>query len=283
LRVDVRMSKRLSLLALALASCVPFQTVGVQAPPPGSSYEAVYQDCMRYGGATEQSCAAVAQSRAGSAHETVLDENNWVATEALARSSISAPDTTPVFRVDAQGFMAQHRLPLAGGTCYKLGVAWGSGRASQVTIGFEGGANDQIGRRGFDLTPPAGSVDFCADNPGTALVTITATESGIMAQNVRFQYALALMERTESAQERTVRRQDEAERVRQGRAQIETNLQIADAREGGEAFARSCARCRAAYYDCDAQGGGRCQPSFEICAQALGTDRYGRVLCASPP
>jgi hypothetical protein len=54
---------------------------------------------------------------------------------------------------------------------------------------------------------------------------------------------------------------------------MENNVYMSEAREHGEAFARGCERCRK-------QRGTREQ--FEVCAQSMGMDRSGRVLCQPP-
>lgn len=275
--------RQLRLFLLILAS---ISACGRQAPP-ASGYDAAYQRCMRYGGSTHGTCHATAMHQAGPPNEVVLDEAGWARLEEQLRATVG-DEAAPVARLQDHGFMVSQQLDVEAGHCYRITVAWASRWPTRATIGFEQNRdgswpNTHLAQRGFDLTRPVDSLDFCVENSGPALLTLTATEGGIMVSNARLEYAMAMSRRVEAEPDRRARLQAEEALAARSEARMEANLRGADLRRGGDAFAGGCARCRVSFRDCRERTMDRdCTLTFETCAQALGTDDRGRVLCASP-
>lgn len=259
--------------------------------PPKTPYEQEYARCMRYGGSSPMICRAVANQKAGP-QEAALGDAAWAAHEAAARDVLGAEGgSATVHRVQNVGFMAEQRLALRGGHCYRVGVSWPEKRATRASVVYVPGEDgvsphERLRTREFDLPQTAGTVAFCADHDGEANLTFTALDpSGVIINRARLEYAIAVTERGESAEERAERHALEDVKVADARVRIEMNLQSADQRKGGDAFAAGCARCRKALYACveqeDADDQG-CVDQFELCAQPLGMNEGGRVLCGAP-
>jgi len=157
--------------------------------------------------------------------------------------------------------------------------------------------NVSLGGRNLRLDSSGSVVSFCVDNPGTANLTLSGIgNNGAILNNENLEYVIAVGARVETPEQAVVRRKADAEAAEEGRAKIETNLYDSEMRQYGAAVAGGCMRCRKQYRNCyndqkkaakgeepSKEAVERCFLSFETCAQAMGMDERGRVLCASPP
>lgn len=287
-----------SLLAFSLLVSVVACGGGGAQEGPKDPYTAAYEDCMRYGGANPMICETVARQKAGPQTKTNTD-TQWAELEATASEkakSAGATDVSPAVRISNVGFNVEHEFAVEPNRCYDVGIAWSSGFKAAGAVMFMSGegnppVNENVGGKNLQIDAPAGTVTVCADNAGKAKLSLGGVgNNGAMLNNERLEFAIAIGTRAESAAQTTERRAREAREAEEGRAQIETNLQMAESRQYGEAFATSCSRCRARYRPCLAKSKADrreaqkdCMLDFETCAQALGTNSSGRVLCGSPP
>lgn len=236
---------------------------------------------MRYGGATLEICEASARQRFGP-QEAAATPAQWAELDATARRLGGSSSSDPAHLEGVTS--AQQEVPVVAGRCTRIALAWTGSHPTHVSIMF-GETNSSLAGTSETLTEP-GTLEVCPDKTGAVTLSVSQLEAvgGAIRTGVRLEYAIATSDRAEGRAEMARRRQHDAERARDAAAQIETNLQISDARRGGEAFAASCARCRRVARQCvDArEDGDTCELKFTTCAQGLGTDDRGRVLCAAP-
>jgi hypothetical protein len=142
-----------------------------------------------------------------------------------------------------------------------------------VTVTFGSGVNASLGGKNLEGDGGLVSGGFCADAAGTVNVQLTALDPNrvVMADEL-LEYAVAVAGHAETAAETVARRDQDAAKADAAVATMNTNLFTSELREHGEAFAKGCDRCR--------QLGS--QAEFEACAQSMGTDELGRLLCHSP-
>jgi len=293
-------SLRWGLLLLA-AGC---GGVGGESSAPKDPYTAAYEDCMRYGGANPMICETVARQKAGPQQKANTDEQ-WAALEKAADGKAREGGATEVraaVRLSKTGFNVEHPMEVKAGYCYDVGIAWGSSWKTSGAVMFvapPGGKspNANLGGKNISFDAPSGLVTFCVDNPGTANLSLSGLgNNGAILNNELLEYAVVIGTRQEAPEQATARRKAEAAAAEEGRARIETNLYDAEMRQYGAAIAGGCMRCRKQYKNCyddqkkAAKGESpskeaveRCYLSFETCAQALGMDERGRILCGSPP
>jgi hypothetical protein len=179
-------------------------------------------------------------------------------------------------------FCVARPLKVEARTCYTVGVAWGYASKAKVDVMFGKGVNDSLAGKPFESAPPVASDTFCTDHAGEVSVQVSAmTAQRIMINDELLEYAVAVSSRGESAQGAAARKAGDAAKAEDALRTMETNIYNSELRERGEAFARSCDRCRRSSGLCKKNGGAAddCRLQFETCAQAVGTDRYGRVLC----
>jgi hypothetical protein len=166
----------------------------------------------------------------------------------------------------------ERALPVVADHCYTVGVTWGYGGRARVSVMFSAGVSRSLGGENFEGDAGVASGEFCTDAGGTATLQVMAlSPERVTLMNERLEYAVAVAARAETPDETAARRERDAARAEAATAQMEENIFQAELRKGGEAFARGCQRCRAL-------GAGQ----FETCAQALGMDERGRVLCQPP-
>lgn len=277
---------------------------GAESNTPKDPYTAAYEDCMRYGGANPMICETVARQKAGPQQKANTD-TQWAtlekAAEAKAREG-GATDVGAAIRLSKTGFNVEHSFAVKGGHCYDVGIAWGSDWKTTGAVMFvaaDGGKppNENLGGKNLSLDAPGGVISFCIDNSGNANLSLSGVGmNGAVLNNELLEYTAVIGERKEAPEQAVARRKAEAVAAEEGRARIETNLYDAELRQYGPAVAGGCMRCRKQYKNCygdlkKAAGGerpskeavDRCFLSFETCAQALGMDERGRILCSSPP
>jgi len=298
--VAARIALAIPSIALLAAGCGGAS----EASAPKDPYTAAYEDCMRYGGANPMICETVARQKAGPQQKANTDAQ-WAELEQQAAAKAreaGATEIGPAARLGKTGFNVEHEIPVEGGHCYDAAIAWSSGwktAGSVMFVAAEGGKspNENLAGKNLNLDAPAALVSFCADNPGTAKLSLSGIgNNGAILNNELLEYAVVVGARKETPEQTKARREAEAEAAKAGRARIEQNLYDAEMRQYGQAVAGGCLRCRKLYKNCYAdrkrEAGGqdpgkeaaeRCFLQFETCAQGLGTDERGRVLCGSPP
>lgn len=277
---------------------------GAESNTPKDAYTAAYEDCMRYGGANPMICETVARQKAGPQQKANTDEQ-WAALEKSAEGKAhegGATEVAAAVRLSKTGFNVEHPIAVKGGFCYDVGITWGSSWKTSGAVMFvtpEGGKspNENLGGKNLSLEAPGGLISFCADNPGTANLSLSGVgTNGAILNNELLEYAVVVGARKEAPEQTVARRKAEAEAAEEGRARIETNLYDAELRQYGGAVAGGCMRCRKQYKNCygdlkkaagnerpSKEAVDRCFLSFETCAQAMGMDERGRILCSSPP
>jgi hypothetical protein len=230
----------------------------------------------------------------GPTHEPTTSAQ-WSQLEARARdSAASGGRLQSSFRLtaaDAHASGAERTLEVATHTCYAVGVAWSFAAKASVDVMFLPGAggrrpNARFASQHFELDPEAGRVTFCADDAGRVTLHVQAlTSDRVIINDELLEYAIAIASHEETRHETAVRQHAEADRAAQDSAAMEINVVAGETQRYGVAFARSCARCRELARAClkdDRRSESRCGTEFETCAQAVGTDSYGRILCAPP-
>jgi len=274
-----------------------------EAEAPKDPYTAAYENCMRYGGSNPMICETVARTQAGPQQKTNT-EAQWAELEKAAADKLQgagATEISPPARLQNVGFMVEHAFEVESGKCYDASIAWSSGWKTSGAVMFVAPAggkpvNENLGGKNIQIDAPGGVIHFCADNPGSAKLTLSGVGSnGAILNNERLEYVVAVGAQKEAPAQAAERRKAEAVQAEDGRARVETNLQMADSRRGGERLASGCARCRKLFRTCvdeskaedktvDAQRATaeRCNLSFETCAQGLGLDERGRILCSGP-
>lgn len=277
---------------------------GSESSAPKDPYTAAYEDCMRYGGATPMVCETVARQKAGPQQKANSDDQ-WATLEKAADEKVRTNGATDVgkpVRLSKTGFNVEHPIELKAGHCYDVAVTWASGWKSAGAVMFvaaPGGKspNENLGGKNLSLETSGSLVSFCADNAGTANLSLSGVgNNGAILNNELLEYVVVVGARKESPEQAVERRKAEAKAAEDGRFRVEMNLYDAEERQYGAAVAGACARCRKQYRNCyndqkKAAGGGevskeaveRCFLSFETCGQGVGMDARGRILCSSPP
>lgn len=289
------------MLLIVVAGC---GGAGADSNAPQDPYTAAYQECMGYGGGNPMICETVARQKAGPQQKANTEEQ-WLALEKMADSKAREGGATEVgaaVRLANTGFMVEHPMEVQGGHCYDVGIAWGSGWTTSGAVMFvaaPGGKspNASLGGKNIRLESSGGVVSFCVDNPGKANLNLSGLgNNGAILNNERLEYVVVVGSRVEAPEQAAIRRKAEAEAAEEGRARIETNLYDAENRQYGPAVAGGCMRCRKQYRNCyndqkkaakgeevSKEAIERCFLSFETCAQGMGMDERGRVLCGRPP
>jgi hypothetical protein len=154
-----------------------------------------------------------------------------------------------------------------------VAIAWGYPSKAHADI-MLAHTNDSLGGAPFNGEGGSGKGSFCVDHDGEAHLSISALSAqGAIANGELLEYAVAVAGRAETPSETEARRANDAARADASASTMEHNIFMSEQRTHGAAFATGCARCRK-------QGGTREQ--FETCAQAMGMDQRGRVLCSPP-
>lgn len=306
MKIEAIPTRRTSLrwMGLVLAAGCGAGAGGGDSNTPQDPYTAAYEECMQYGGSNPMICEAVARQKAGPQQKANTEEQ-WVALEKVAEAKAregGATEVGPAIRLANTGFMVEHPFEVKGGHCYDVGIAWGSGWTTSGAVMFvkpPGGKspNSNLGGKNIRLESSGGIVSFCIDNPGKANLNLSGLgNNGAILNKERLEYFVVIGTRVEAPEQAVARRKAEAEAAEEGRSKIETNLYDAENRQYGPAVASGCMRCRKQYRNCykDQQKAAkgeevsqeameRCFQSFETCAQAMGMDERGRIICGSPP
>ena len=269
-----------SVSSVSLSACLGATSPGPAAQP--TTYQDAVADCMRYGGATPQICEASARQRFGD-QTPAATSGQWADLEATARKLGGAAPDSKVLHLEAKD-TAQQQVPVVAGRCTTIAFAWTGSHPTYVAVMF-GGTNLSLAGTSATLAQP-GSLEVCPDKTGDVTLAVHQLEAvgGAIRTGARLEYAVATSDRVESEAQAAHRRGEDAERAKAAKAQIASNLYNSDLSRGGEAFAESCQRCREVATTCldDHGGADSCELKFTTCAQGLGTDDRGGVLCAAP-
>jgi hypothetical protein len=304
MKIEAIPTRRTSLRWMGLVLAAGCGGAGADANTPQDPYTEAYQECMGHGGMIPAMCEVLARQKVGP-QQKGNSEEQWIALEKAAEAKAREAGATEVgaaVRLRKTGFMVEHPIEVQSNHCYDVGIAWSSGWKTAGAIIFvskPGGQspNTNLGGKNLRLDAPDGSVSFCADNPGIANLTLSGVGThGAILNNENLEYVIVVGAKKEAPEQTVARRKAEAEAAEEGRSKIEVNLYDAESRKYGPAVASGCMRCRKQYRNCykDQQKAAkgedvskeaieRCFQSFETCAQAMGMDERGRILCSSPP
>jgi hypothetical protein len=201
----------------------------------------------------------------------VKDDAKLVASGRMTSTSLAAG--SPCMAPNIGAICADTTVKVEANHCYDVAIAWSYDAKVRGDFAMNK-TNDSLGGTGFDGAGGNGKGSFCADHDGDVRVSATAiTPQGAMAIGELHEYAFAVSGHVETAKQTAARRANEGARADASVATMENNIYMSEARKYGEAFAKGCERCRK-------QHGTREQ--FEVCAQSMGMDRDGRVLCQGP-
>jgi hypothetical protein len=180
--------------------------------------------------------------------------------------------------------------------------AWAFDGQAQPTVTYQARSdglpvNDSVGGANGGLDNHAGTLRFCADRDGEALLSISAIGSnGTIANNELLEYAFALGDKTESASEATARRAEDRAAGTGACTHRESNIAVAKERERCNLEER-CRKCREEFRLCQVQSAydrrhlkpgvsftTSCESKFGICAtgQYSGTPEE-MAQCGAPP
>jgi hypothetical protein len=272
--------KRLLLPTLFLVACFP------TAAGPQASQQTTYAAAM------------------GDPSHPATTPAQWSELEGRAASLAreGAMKVAPAEHLVHQGFDVEKRFNVTGGHCYAAGIAWAFEGQAQASVSYQARSdgkpvNDSVGGANGRLSDHGGSLHFCADRDGEALLSVSAiAPSGAIANNELLEYAFALGDKTETSSEASARRAQDRAAGAQAKANIETNIAISKERERRNLEER-CRKCREELRLCQVQTAydrqhprsgvtysTSCESKFGICA----TGKYSGTAeemaqCGPPP
>ena len=218
----------------------------------------------------------------------------------LAREG--STNVAPSEHLIQQGMTVEKRFQVTGGHCYTAGIAWAFDGQAQATVTYQARSdgqpvNDSVGGANGRLDNHTGTLHFCADRDGEALLNISAIgANGAIANNELLEYAFALGDKTESASEATSRRAEDQAAGTEARTHMETNIAVAKERDRRNLEER-CKKCREEFRLCQVQSAHdrqhpmrgvslttSCESKFGICATGnySGTQEE-MAQCGAPP
>ncbi len=229
---------------------------------------------------------AMAQAMGSPTHAPTTDEQ-WKKLDAVAREQAAREEGATLsepIHLKAQGYSAEHRFQVQGGHCYTAALAWGFPSETTAAVHFQprpDGApvNDFVGGASGRFGRDVGTMAFCADRDGEALLTVSALNAqGAIAMNELLEYAVVIGARAETPEQAKARRGQDEAAGSAARARMDANIAAAKEREARN-LAERCRRCTEDFRLCqvDAAAARRnprpgvsftqsCESKFYVCA-----------------
>jgi len=193
-------------------------------------------------------------------------EAQWSTAEAAAAGAAlgaGAERVDPPIRVAETGAFAARHVPVEGGRCYRVGIAWAFDEALSNSVNFGPGTNLSLRGESHRIEAPSGVVSFCADKAGTVDLTFSAVpRAGFLSTGELLEYAVVVGSSKESDPARAARRKLEAGQAQNAR-EVAVEQEAAEKAHDADRHQRMCHDCLESYRRCHS---GSCRHDFDFCA-----------------
>lgn len=221
--------------------------------------------------------AAPMTTSSGPSHPATTDAQ-WATAEAAAADAArkaGAERVDPAIRVNETGVFAARHVPVEGGRCYKVGIAWAFDEALNASVSFGAGTNQSLAGFSHRIEAPGGVFAFCADGSGAVDLTFSAIPPpGHFLGSDLLEYAVVVGSARESATARAARRKTEAVQAKNAQEASDATAarMAADSAAADKKRQEACAACKARFQGCTSAS---CSTAFSKCTFEEANDTTG--------